>query len=190
MSLTFLKNYVTRPGEVGACWPSSPQLCRQMVAGLDWDSARYVAEYGPGTGAFVPSVQDRLHADAKYFAIEKNPVFCQILRKKFPELDLCEGSVEDVVQYCRARNFPHLDLVISGLPWAAFPESLQNRCMDALVEILKPGGGFSTFAYAQFLFLPAAKRFRKRLDHYFSSVKVTRTIWRNLPPAIVYHCRR
>lgn len=190
MSLTFLKSYINRPGETGAVWPSSPQLCKRIVSGFDWDTANYVVEYGPGTGVVTEQIQHYLRPTAKYFAIEKNPTFCRILRNKFPRLDICEGSVENVVAFCRERSFPHLDLIISGLPWASFPEALQDRCLESMMEVLRPGGGFSTFAYSQFLFLPAARRFRKRLNHYFSKVTTTRTVWRNFPPALVYHCYR
>jgi phosphatidylethanolamine/phosphatidyl-N-methylethanolamine N-methyltransferase len=190
MSLTFIKNYVSFPKEIGAVFPSSSALCKKITDGFDWDSARFVVEYGTGTGVVVPQIKRRKHPDCKYFAIEKNPEFCRVLQRKFPDLDLCEGSVEDVEQYCKERHFPHIDIIISGLPWAAFPDSLQDRCMEATMQVLKPGGGFATFAYSQFLFLPAAKRFRKRLNHYFSKVTVTKTVWKNIPPAIVYHCYR
>lgn len=190
MSLKFLKSYLTKPREVGAVWPSSPQLCEGLVSGLDWSNANYVAEYGPGTGVVTPFIQGRLNPNASFLAVEKNSEFCQLLRQRYPQLDLVEGSVERIVEFCRERNFPQLDIVICGLPWASFPESLQDRCLDALFEVLKPGGEFSTFAYTQLLFLPAARRFRKRLSKYFSEVKTTRTFWRNVPPALVYQCRR
>ncbi len=189
MSIRFLKNYVVRPVQVGAVWPSSPGLCRMMVSHFDWASARHVIEYGPGTGVVTPYILERLHPDARFFAIEQNPDFCQSLRNRIPNLDLAEGSVEHVVDYCRERNFPNVDAIVCGLPWAAFPEALQTRCLDAMAEVLKPGSQFASFAYSQFLFLPAAKRFRRKLNDYFSEVKVSPVVWRNLPPAIVYQCR-
>jgi phospholipid N-methyltransferase len=83
-----------------------------------------------------------------------------------------------------------LDAVVSGLPWASFPESLQIEILDSMMQVLRPGGQFATFAYLQGLLLPAAKRFRKQLDKYFSKIELSPTVWRNLPPAFVYRCVR
>ena len=42
---------------------------------------------------------------------------------------------------------------------------------------------FTTFAYVTGMVLPAAQRFRDKLDKYFSRVERTKVIWLNLPPA-------
>jgi phosphatidylethanolamine/phosphatidyl-N-methylethanolamine N-methyltransferase len=49
---------------------------------------------------------------------------------------------------------------------------------------------FSTFAYLQGLVLPNARALRERLDAEFSNVTRSPIVWRNLPPAFVYVCRR
>jgi phospholipid N-methyltransferase len=58
------------------------------------------------------------------------------------------------------------------------------------LECLSPKGVFTTFAYAHAYWLPTAVRFRKRLKAHFGSVKTSRLVWRNVPPAYVYRCRR
>jgi phospholipid N-methyltransferase len=189
MSWQFFKSYLTRPKEVGAIWPSSPQLCRGLVSNLDWNHAEFVAELGPGTGVVTPHILTKLNPQARFFSLEKNPQFCSILRRNHPNLDVAEGSVEQLASFCHERDFPRLDIVISSLPWASFSDSLQLRCLDALCELLQPSGEFSTFAYTQLLFLPAARKFRSRLNQRFSHVTTTPTFWRNLPPALVYQCR-
>ncbi len=190
MSTTFLRTFLSRPGQVGAIAPSSRFLAQCMVDSVDWASARYVVEYGPGTGAFTGAILRSLHPEAKFFAIERSPELCDVMRGRFPQLDLSEGSVEEVASYCQARGFPHVDAVICGLPWASFPDGLQKSCLDALATMLAPSGQFATFAYWQGLLLPAAHRFRHRLDQYFSEITRSQTVWRNLPPAFVYRCRR
>jgi phospholipid N-methyltransferase len=84
----------------------------------------------------------------------------------------------------------HVDAVICGLPWASFPESLQQEIMEAMLQVLRPGGQFATFAYWQGLMLPAGLRFARRLRATFSTVERSPTAWRNLPPAFVYRCIR
>ena len=59
-----------------------------------------------------------------------------------------------------------------------------------LRRVLKPGGQFVTFAYLQGLLLPAGRRFRAKLKRSFSDVTKSKIVWRNLPPAFVYRCRR
>ncbi len=58
------------------------------------------------------------------------------------------------------------------------------------MSVLKEQGQFATFAYLQELLLPAGLRFRRMLRHYFREVSTSRTVWKNLPPAFVYRCRR
>jgi phospholipid N-methyltransferase len=190
MSTTFLRSFLRRPSQVGAIAPSSKYLAAMMVDWFDWTRCRYVVEYGPGTGVFTKAILQSLHPDAKFFAIERSPELCNLLRGRYPQLDLCEDSVENVAALCQAREFPHVDAVICGLPWASFPDALQQSCLDALAKVLRPGGQFATFAYWQGLLLPAAHKFRRRLNDYFSEIESSPTVWRNLPPAFIYRCRR
>ena len=62
--------------------------------------------------------------------------------------------------------------------------------MKAVLARLSPGGHFATFAYLQGLLLPAGMRFAGLLEDSFGSVQRSRTVWRNLPPAFVYRCRK
>jgi phospholipid N-methyltransferase len=66
---------------------------------------------------------------------------------------------------------------------------VQDRILEAVVKSLAPKGVFTTFAYLHAAWLPTAVRFRKRLKQHFGSVKTSRIVWRNLPPAYVYRCR-
>lgn len=47
-----------------------------------------------------------------------------------------------------------------------------------------------TFAYRHATCLSGASRFAGLLHDTFDEVLCSRTIWRNLPPAAVYVCRR
>jgi phospholipid N-methyltransferase len=161
-----------------------------MVDWFHWETARGVVEFGPGTGVFTEAVVKRLHPEAKFFAIERSPELCGVVRARLPLVDVCEDSVENVALLCRQRGIGSVDAIVCGLPWASFPESLQKSCLDAMSEILAPGAQFASFAYWQGMLLPAAHRFRKLLDNYFDTITSSRTVWRNLPPAFVYRCTR
>ena len=194
--LHFLTQFVRNPVAVGAVAPSSAHLARVMLDSFDWESVGAAVEFGPGTGAFTRFVPDRLRDGAKFFAVERNGEFVDRLRGELPDVDVAHDSVEHVPDLCRERGLGvaadggGVDAVVSGLPWAAFPDSLQRAFLDATLAVLKPGGRFATFAYLQGLPLPAGRRFRGLLDERFGSVEVSRPVWRNVPPAVVYRCER
>jgi hypothetical protein len=49
---------------------------------------------------------------------------------------------------------------------------------------------FTAFASGHARVPPPAVRFRRRLQAGFEEVVAGLTVWRNLPPAFVYHARR
>lgn len=161
-----------------------------MVDWFDWENARGVVEFGPGTGVFTEAVVKHLHSDARFFAIERSPELVSATQQRCPDVTVLEDSVTNVVELCRQQSIEKVDAVVCGLPWASFSESLQSEIMDAMLEVLVPGGQFATFAYWQGVILPAGMRFSRRLEQTFSSVEKSPTVWRNLPPAFVYRCIR
>lgn len=189
-SLTFLRNFVRQPIRVGAIAPSSSRLAQQMVQSIDWTTAKYVVEYGSGTGVFTQQITRCLQPGSKFFAIEQSAELAQRTRERCPGVTVYCDSVANVETLCQQQGHPQVDAILCGLPWAAFPESLQRECFDAMLRVLRPGGQFATFAYWQGVILPAGIRFAKLLKNTFSEVHRSPTVWRNLPPAFVYRCRR
>lgn len=186
----FLKAFLRNSGRIGAIAPSSETLAGLMTDWLDWDSLGCVLEYGPGTGVFTEAITKRLCNGTRFFAIERDPALADICRDRCPNVEVLEDCVSQVPALCRERGIEQVDAVICGLPWAAFPPELQDRILEALFEVLPPGGKFATFAYWQGLALPAGQRFRKFLKTNFTTVSQSATAWRNLPPAFVYQCER
>jgi phospholipid N-methyltransferase len=186
----FLAEFLRTPGRVGAIAPSSKGLARMMVSAVDPRSPSVVVEFGPGTGPFTEAILRKLGPGSRLIAIEQNDAFAGLLRKKFPDLDLVHGSVEALPQILEARGGLPADFIISGLPWASFDWPLQHRILSAAAKGLRPGGHFATFAYVHGLLLPAAWRFRRLLRATFAEVRQSQVVWRNLPPAFVYHCRK
>ena len=118
------------------------------------------------------------------------PGVAEEFRRKLPAVELIQDSVENVRAICDRAGIDSVDCIVCGLPWAAFPDDLQKRLLDAMGTVLRPGGQFVTFAYLHGLPLPAGRRFAKRLPEYFREVGRSRTVWMNVPPALVYRCRR
>lgn len=188
--LTFLKNFLRHPTQVGAIAPSSRGLVDAMVDWFEWDTARGVVEFGPGTGVFTEAILQRLHDDANFFAIERSADLVAATRERCPAAKVYEESATNVLELCQRESMQKVDAIVCGLPWASFSESLQTQIMDAMLDVLVPGGQFATFAYWQGVMLPAGVRFSRRLKETFSTVQRSHTVWRNLPPAFVYRCVR
>jgi len=184
-----LREFVKSPTTIGAVAPSSDELAKAMVAGVDWESARLVVECGPGTGAFTGRIQERLAPGARFFAIELNPGFASALERRYPGIELHRGCVSELPGLCREAGLP-ADVVVSGLPWAIFAPQDQERLLGAIHSSLRPGGQLATFAYHPASALPAGRRFRSLLERTFSRVEKSATVWRNLPPAFVYRCHK
>src|SRR5690606_515556 len=124
--LRFIKEFVSRPQQVGAVLPSSAVLARRMLDWIPWDDVRTVVEFGPGTGAFTGPLMQRVAADAQVLAIEINPRLAELLRTRFAGIVVCQDSVASVRQLCNAHGIGQADAVICGLPWANFSEQQQH----------------------------------------------------------------
>lgn len=189
-SLRFLREFIRRPVHVGAIAPSSRWLARCMLESARLQDADTVVELGPGTGSFTRAILDLIAPTTTFFAIEVNPQFAASLRRRFPQLKVHNDTAEKLPEYLAKEGKDGVDCVLSGLPWASLPLSVQEGVMNAVVTSLRPGGTFATFAYIHARYLPNARRFRQRLESHFSNVEMSPIVWRNLPPAFVYHCTK
>ncbi len=185
----FLSSFIRHPIATGAIAPSSQYLAREMVGWINWDEVATCVEFGPGTGAFTPSILESVNEGTNFFAVELNEEFATTMRKSFPNVDTLCRSIVDIEKICLEREIATIDCIVCGLPWAAFSPELQHALMNAVLARLSDGGYFCTFAYLQGTILPAGLRFTRLLNDSFASVTRSRTVWRNLPPAFVYQCR-
>jgi phospholipid N-methyltransferase len=186
----FFRAFLRNAGHVGSVAPSSGALAELMIDWLDWNTIDCVVEFGPGTGVFTEAISKRARPGTKVVAIERDAELAEITRKRCPGVTVHQACVSDAPALCKEAGIEKVDAIICGLPWAAFSPEMQNEYLDAMFEILPPGGKFATFAYWQGLLLPAGLRFRKNLKEHFSKVEMSQTAWGNLPPAFVYCCER
>ncbi|WP_239090765.1 class I SAM-dependent methyltransferase [Asanoa iriomotensis] len=149
-----------------------------------------VVELGAGTGAFTGPIQQRLGGRGRHIAVEINERFAVRLATRYPTVDVALADAAELEDILAARGLSHADVIVSGLPWAAFAESQQRDVLSAAVRSLAPDGVFTTFAYVHARWAPPARRLRDALENRFDEVVLGRTVWANLPPALVYHCRR
>jgi phospholipid N-methyltransferase len=148
-----------------------------------------LVEFGPGTGPITDEIARVLPAPSDYVGIERDAQFVRILQKRFPGLRFHCGLAQCVEEILAADPGGPVDAIISGLPFASFPERLQDSIIAAIATVLEPGGLFRTFQYVHAFLLPPAKRFRSRMDRTFGVHRCSRPVLRNVPPAFVLSWR-
>ncbi|MDR4504571.1 MAG: methyltransferase domain-containing protein [Candidatus Scalindua sp.] len=182
----FIKQFVFHPTKTGAIAPSSKSLADLITDAAGLSNASTVIEFGSGTGIFTEKILQKISKEARFFALEINPDFVKATINRCPNVTIYQDSATNVKKYLYNLDIKECDRIICGLPWASFSESLQEELLDVIVDILKPGGRFLTFAYLQGLLLPAGIRFKKILSARFKNITKTKTVWLNFPPAFVY----
>ncbi|MFI7132066.1 class I SAM-dependent methyltransferase [Nonomuraea sp. NPDC050153] len=183
----FLKAAVRRPAVIGAFAPTSETLAAQLAEVVPRRGAPTVLELGPGTGAVSGLIRSRLPEDARHVAVEVDRAMVDHLVATRPWLEVLHLDAAELDSRIGAGE---VDAVVSALPWTLIPEPAQGRIIEAVARVLAPGGSFTTIAYLTGTPFGPGRRFRRRLGASFDEVLTTRTIWRNLPPARTYVCRR
>ncbi|NEY73856.1 rRNA adenine N-6-methyltransferase family protein [Bacillus mesophilus] len=182
--LSFIFQYIFRPRTVGAITPSSQYLARLMVKQIDFKHARYIVEYGPGTGVFTKQLLKRRRKETVIIIIESNETFYQHLIESYqdePNLHVLNASAEDIEGILKQLSIPYVDFFVSGLPFASLPRQVSHNILIKTASLLSPRGKFITFQYS---------RINKSLfNDYFKTIEVIREL-RNIPPAYVYSCSK
>lgn len=186
----FLAAWVRNPARIGAVAPSSPWLSARLAMVAPSQGSPVVVELGPGTGAVSEMVSRRLPSSARHLAVELDPAMASYLARVHPDVEVINGDAAKLGALLAERDVHKVDAVISGLPWSLFDRETQHAILGQVVTAIGETGVFATFAYPQGMPLPSARRFRETLHETFDEVVVTRTVWRNLPPAFCYLCRR
>ena len=140
-----------------------------------------VVELGPGTGAFTEVIQSRLDGRGRHLAVELNPRVADVLAKRFPDVEVIVADAERLPELLVDRGVA-ADVVISGLPWAAYRGSLT----EAVATAMHPAGVFTQFTYTWTRWAGPSKRQLAGFRRCFEEVVLTRTIWGNVPPALVH----
>lgn len=170
-SLTFMKQFVRSPLDVGAIWPSSRKLCANMMAGVDLQQVTHVAELGAGTGVLTRHLLQALPAHSMLDVYEIDPTFITMLQTiQDPRLAIFMQPAEYLDKA--------YDVIFSGLPLLAFTPAQRQALLVRIKSALRPGGHFVQFQYTAQL--------ERELSHHFEWQR--RRVWLNVPPAWVYQC--
>ena len=91
-------------------------------------------------------------------------------------------------KYLKNNHFEYSDCIISELPWGAFNNKLQDELLEAIYNSLDKKGDFITISFVQSMLFSPSKRFSQLIKKKFDKVEKTPIIWKNFPPAFIYHC--
>ncbi|MBP2369120.1 class I SAM-dependent methyltransferase [Pseudonocardia parietis] len=185
----FLREFVRDPLRTASCLPSSHALAVAATAPVPETGDPVVVELGPGTGAFTDVIARRLGGRGHHLAVELNPRLAALLHRSHPGLDVAVADATDLPALLAARGLGAADVVVSGLPWAAYPPG-GTPLTAVIAGAMGPGSAFTQFGYACTRWTVPARRLRARLGEAFEEVVVGRTVLANVPPAFVLTARR
>jgi phospholipid N-methyltransferase len=169
---------------------SSPALAATMTAPVPSSGEPTVVELDPGTGAFTGAVQQRLGPRGRHIAIDLNPHLARVLADRFPSVDVVTAPAAHLPAILADRGITAVDTVVSGLPWSAFAGPARGGLVDIVAAALHPTGAFTQFTYTWSRWATPSRRQHDQLRAAYDEMIVSRTVWRNLPPALTYVARR
>jgi phosphatidylethanolamine/phosphatidyl-N-methylethanolamine N-methyltransferase len=181
----FLQSALRSPLQTGAIVPSSRTLARAMVDMAQIREGHVVAELGAGTGSFTREIVER-HPSSPVFAFEACPRLGADLARRFTSARVVAAKVEQLPELASSLGLTRIDRIVSGLPWALWPEPRQAMVLDALIPFLSADVRFVTFHYLHSRWLGQVHATRRVLGERFSKVCYGPAVWRNLPPALVH----
>ncbi|MDA8016216.1 MAG: methyltransferase domain-containing protein [Thermoanaerobaculia bacterium] len=187
--LLWLRALVTAPRTIASIAPSSQALADAVVSRLDLGDSPHVLELGPGTGALTRALLRRGLNPGRYVGIEVRAELVEGLRTAFPDLSFVHGSALGLSELLRAADVEPTR-VVASLPWSILSRVDRKACLEAAAQAIGPAGQLVTYSYVSGgIFLPA-RRLDREFPRVFDDVETHGVVWRNLPPAMVWSCRR
>jgi phospholipid N-methyltransferase len=179
--------------------PSSRHLARAMLEPLQLEQASVVVELGPGTGAITRALLELMPSHSKLIAFELNPRFCRYLRRTLtnPRLAVLNASAEKVGWHLRQLGCRRVDAVVSSLGLSLMSDQQRKAILRELLPYFDENSIFTQYQYLGSGLGDVVSRSWERgrssvprlLRQHFGSVH-TKTVWLNLPPAVVFTCKK
>ena len=175
------KKFISKGTSVASFAPSQGPLCRRIIKGINFETAKCIVELGAGTGPVTVVLLKRAKPHTKVIVVELDPDFCKRLRQRFPNADIVEGDASRLEELLAERGIKKVDHVVSGLPLPSFPKAIRDAIIASSARVLTEDGTFRQLTNMPWVYKPLYKR-------YFHEVKFG-FVPMNVPPAGVYVCR-
>jgi phosphatidylethanolamine/phosphatidyl-N-methylethanolamine N-methyltransferase len=178
--LRFLRGFLSHPLSIASPLPSGPRLAAAVAAHVGPIGSRSVLELGPGTGAVTQAILARGLAPERLVAIESEPDFVGLLKRRFPQSEIIAGDAFAFAQLLPEAH-QSFDAIVSGLPIVGKTKAARRQLLTLAMTHLRPGGTFVQFSYAPWSPFPSEKDVRAQR---------AATVWSNLPPMHIWTYRR
>ena len=178
----FIRSWIEKPLSTGAVMPSGKYLARTMARLVDTSLPGPIIELGPGTGPVTEALVAHGVDPARLVLVEFNPVFCRLLRSRYPEATVVQGDAYRLKHLLGSLLREPAAAVVSGLPLFTKPMRTRLRLITDAFGLLLPQAPFIQFTYAVVSPIPRT----------LAGVKAhaTERVWLNLPPAQVWVYRK
>ena len=178
----FIRSWLEKPLSTGAVMPSGKLLARTMARQVDLETDGPIIELGPGTGPVTEALVEHGVDPARLVLVEFNPVFCRMLRSRYPSATVVQGDAYRLKHLLGSLMRQPAAAVVSGLPLFTKPLRTRLRLITDAFGLLLPSAPFIQFTYAVVSPIP------KTLPGVHA--RATDRIWLNLPPAQVWVYRK
>lgn len=179
----FLRSWLEKPLATGAVMPSGRALARMMAGYVGLDVPGPVIELGPGTGAVTQALVAHGVVPARLVLVEFNPVFCRLLRSRYPEATVVQGDAYSIKRLLGTLLREPAAAMVSGLPLLTKPLKTRLRLINDAFTLLHPQAPFIQFTYS--MTTPPIPKGLTRV-----AAEASERIWMNLPPARVWVYRK
>lgn len=188
--LTFMHRAVRSPSTVGAVLPTSQYVAAAVADLVPAKEPCTVLELGPGTGALSGPLHRRIAAGSRHLAVEIDPELVAYLRESKPWLEVVQGDAHHLSKILADIGIERVDAVISSIPWTLLPPDQQRTLLAEAASIMSDTAVFTTVTYLTTLWREQTREFIGALEDTFEEVLPRSAVWRNVPPARIYACRR
>jgi phosphatidylethanolamine/phosphatidyl-N-methylethanolamine N-methyltransferase len=178
----FIRSWLEKPLSTGAVTPSGRVLARAMARYVEPELPGPVVELGPGTGPVTEALVDQGVDPVRLVLVEFNPIFCQLLRARFPAATVIQADAYGLRRVLSNLMRQPAAAMVSGLPLFTKPLRMRVRLLRDALSLLLPGAPFVQFTYAV---VPPIPRVSAGV-----SAEASERIWMNLPPARVWVYRK
>ena len=178
----FIRSWIEKPLSIGAVTPSGKVLARTMASYVDPDSDGPVVELGPGTGPVTEALVQHGVDPARLVLVEFNPVFCRLLRSRYPQATVVQGDAYRLKHLLGTLLRGPAAAIVSGLPLLTKPLRTRLRLIGDAFSLMSPTAPFVQLTYALVPPIP------KGMPGVHA--KPSELIWLNLPPARVWVYRK
>ncbi|WP_405146545.1 SAM-dependent methyltransferase [Sphaerisporangium sp. NBC_01403] len=189
-TVLFAREFLRSPLRTASLIPSSARLVERLVAAVPERGEPVVVELGPGTGPVTEAIQRKLAGRGRHIAVEVNERLATHLVQRFPRAEIVTGSAWELPRILADRGLRTADVVVSSLPWSAFTGPEGRVLVPKIASVLSESGVYTQFTYTWTHWAPPSRHRLAQLRQAFEEVVASRTVFRNLPPALVYSSRR